>query len=98
LKVRLLIFILASVRVSPVVSHVTIRFVPGMDKEACYVAVLTEVAMRTYPMVGRAAKDTLTDAPLVCSVLTSTEFVLPIIVLLEAFGLWQGPLTDCFLY
>jgi hypothetical protein len=83
------IFILASVRVSPVVSpHNTILFnvvVAGVVSCAvgsCQVAVVVEVAVRTFPVVGGDARDTFTAVPVVCNALASTKFVAPVIVLL----------------
>jgi hypothetical protein len=44
--------------------------------------VVVEVVVRTFPVVGGAARDTFIAAPVVCKALASTIFMAPIIVLL----------------
>jgi hypothetical protein len=44
--------------------------------------VVAEVAVRTFLIVGGAARDTFTAVPVVCNALASTKFVAPVIVLL----------------
>jgi hypothetical protein len=80
---------LALVRVSPVVSpHNTILFnvvVAGVITGAvgsCHVIVVVKVAVRTFPVIGGAARDTFTAVLVVCNALASTKFVAPVIVLL----------------
>jgi hypothetical protein len=51
------------------------------DAGACHVAMLAEVAVRTFPTVGGATRETLTEAPVVCKALASTKFVDPVMVL-----------------
>jgi hypothetical protein len=90
--------ILACVSVSLVVSpHNTILFnvvvarVVSCAVGACHVAVVAEVAVRTFPVVGRAARDTFTAVPVVCNALASTKFVAPVIVLLVSISVVACP-------
>jgi hypothetical protein len=76
-------------RVSPVVSpyntilfNVVVAGVVSCAVGACHVAVVTEVVVRTFPIVDGAARDTLTAASVVCNALASTKFMAPVIVLL----------------
>jgi hypothetical protein len=43
---------------------------------------VVEVAVRTFPIVGGAARDMFTAVPVVCNALALTKFVAPVIVLL----------------
>jgi hypothetical protein len=81
--------ILAYMSVSPVVSlyntilfNVVVAGVVICVVTSCHITVVMEVAVRTFPVVGGAARDTFIAMPMVCNAFASTKFVAPVIVLL----------------